>query len=186
MGGRHPIAVKLSRSAPEDLSDDEVLAAAIRQVLVDTLSAGRGLKTLLSRSPREIWTYPMLVNEALVRRGCLPESTPGVVVRERLADEALLESVVHTASAVTGMLSLATAALGVAAPPVLVAVFVADLVASLADALLVYYRYYQQKLAFDAVLSPDLSIAAEPGLLWAAFLIGLDLLAFLPPRPHVR
>lgn len=179
---RHPIVLKLVRSAPADTNDVAELTAAIRQVLADTFDAGIALDDELVSDPDQVWEYPVVVESALARHGYSPESTAGIVARERLGAEGAFESVVHLATTVTGAMSMASAMV----PPAAVAAFVADLIASLADALLVYVEYYQQKMAFDAALSPELSIAAEPSLAWACLLIGLDLLAAVPSTAPVR
>jgi hypothetical protein len=172
--------------------DDPVqLGKTVISVLRSTWQANRQLNENLAGDVEQIWKLPPLVRSVLTEAGLTLYSVTWTAAEERLAEESGPSTAVIVSMTaglaqlgIAGMAALAGA--GTIAPPIGIALFLVDAVASLVDAYQEYQNYRLQSAAFEACLDPEQALAAEPSLLSTVLTIGWDLLSLIPPARAAR
>jgi hypothetical protein len=183
---RFPIAWKVWHTSYLRPEESSSLVIDIAEALRTCRQANEALRDSIAAHPENVWEYPVLIDQALeanqvpqfcIARAAALELVPKAGATRRGISQLALAS---------GLTSMAVLAAGsVVAPPVAIAVLAIDAVLSLADAAAEYDDYVKKERAFAACLDPRKAIAAEPSLLTAALIIGLDMLGaatFKVPR----
>ncbi len=141
-------------------------------------------EALLEQTER-VWDFPPLIKRAMAD----PE---GLYIPENsIAHAAVLEEAgikrmttvdylqIGVAIAYLPILAQSLGYLVVVSNPIGWAIYVADVVISLLHILQEYLEFRRKQEGFEAVLNPTLALSGEPDWFATAFMIGLDLLAFI-------
>ncbi len=179
----YPIIWRIYDMPPD--CDKVTLGERIMEELQSTLASNLSLDQKIVGDAGLIWRFPPLVLGFLAEQGVDQYSIVWSACAARLAEEKGPSTAVNVLM-INGLVQLGVAGFAflagaAVAPPVAFAIFLADLVASLADAYEEYQSYRLQDNAYQAVLDPGKSIATDPSLLAMLFTVGLDLLSVLPP-----
>lgn len=185
-----PVLWRLYRT--QNVSDDARLGEEVLQVLRSTWKSNNDLTDTINGNAAIVWKFPTVLYEAMALGGVPRLSIAWSAAEIRMSEETQMRAA-SAVGLITGLSLMGTAGLAAvagtaaAAPPLVVAITIVDVLVNLIDAWQEYADYQLHKDAFAASLDPSRSLAAEPSFLWAAFVISMDLLSVLPgPAPKVR
>jgi hypothetical protein len=177
-GQEFPVLFRIYRDT--DPADTTGVAGAIVAALRRAHTANHALRRDLRDDASNVWQFPPAVRETLLDIGIHDMSISWTAAEERLEREQGPRLAAQL-GVVSGLAAGGVALLGAAvAPPVAVAIVVADAIVNAIDALQEYLAYRRQRAGFDAVLDPSLAPGTEPGLLGTVLTIALDLVGAVP------
>jgi hypothetical protein len=171
-----PIAWKIWSRAPLAPDRRLELQALIFSVLKETSEANEQIAKQIERNPDSVWHYGVVVEEVLDLQQVPSLACVRVAARELCFSAGTGRELISNLTLATGIASLGVAVAGsVVAPPVAIAVLVADAALSVIDAFAEVEDYLRRSQAYQACLDPRKAIGVEPSLATAAFVIGMDI-----------
>jgi hypothetical protein len=179
-GMQYPVLFRIVEGSG-NLSDDE-LARRIVLALRRAHAANLATANSLHDDPATVWHYPSVVRNGLQQNYIPQFSIAWMAAEEQLNSVAgprlSAQLGIFSGFAVMGESALsALVGVGVLAPPLVLALAVADVLINLYDVVQDFLEYLRQSDAFAACLDPSLSLAAEPSLFLIAVTIIGNILA---------